>query len=970
MTEVLGLAKEAETISAEKKSILKRLSSIGIGPRIGMGFAVVLALTAIVAYIGSTGLSDFSDRVAKSDAMNKLVDHLLNARLDEKNFIIRSDDSYVAAVSDRLSTLRADAESLKATAESDDDGSRIDLIVEKVDAYEYALKAYANLEVEKRAALAAMDNEAKAFIGSASLIRTKQNEEYQTLKQRTDSMNKRRDQKLELADQATRLLSLLDSMRRAEKDFLLTGDAGNAKSVNDQIDEIVALAEAVKPHLVKPASKKAIDELIAVATNYREDFSDVVEVVKNQAVAGAKRNETLAEMDNIAESALKASADFAKVQEDNVSDLLSKWAFGDAVTESHQATGQVYGVIRLLNSARAAEKTYALNFDPAVVDEFAKFIEQATEQLVSLQMTDVGTQFATELDKCMIAMLRYKRAFKEVVNSVNLENALNEGRKELIGAMTEKAVTFESLADGIREEQKAEYAKLATLASNVDADMGVKLGNANDANRLIVIAKDARESEMNFLLSGNEEKAESLRQWISEIVTLAEEMKANFKAVGDKTLTDGMIANAQKYQSNFDNVVFLKTSQETQNQAMLEAARAVNETVLAAQTEQQAQMTAKREEVSRVILFGALIALLVGIAFAVVMGRGISVPVKRMTQAMARLASNDLEVEIPARSRRDEIGQMASAVQVFKENAIEAERLRSAAEEKERQTAEDKRRSMNELADNFEGSVKGVVEVVSSSATQMQASAEALSAIADKVSQQASAVAAATEQATANVETAAAAAEELSSSISEIGRQVNQSSQIANKAAREVETTNRDILGLADAAQKIGEVVDLITDIAEQTNLLALNATIEAARAGDAGKGFAVVASEVKNLANQTAKATEEIGQQISGVQAATQNAVKAIESIGRVINEMNEISAAIAASVEEQSAATQEISRNVQEAATGTREVATNVAGVNVAANEAGSAAQEVLTSSTALSSESETLRREVDVFVNSIRS
>ena len=970
MTDELGLTKEAEAKAVEKKGVLKRLASIGIGPRIGLGFAIVLALTAIVAYIGSTGLSDFNERVAQSGAMNQLVDHLLNARLDEKNFIIRSDDAYIAAVSDRLSTLRADAESLKAAAESDNDRSRIDLIVEKVDAYESALKAYAAMETEKRDALTAMDREAKAFIGSASLIRTKQNEEYQTLKQRTDAMNKRRDQKLELADQATRLMSLLDSMRRAEKDFLLSGNVAKAESVNSQIDEIAASAETLKPRLVKPASKKAVDELIAVATNYRADFSDVVDVVKNLAIAGAKRDETLAEMDDIAESALKASADFAKVQEANVADLLSKWAFGDAVTESHQATGQVYDVIRFLNSARAAEKTYALNFNPAMVEAFAKFIEQATEQLVALQMTDVGTQFAGELDKCMVAMLRYKRAFKDVVNSVNLENALKDGRRELIAAMSEKAVVFEKLTGDIREQQKAEYTKLASLASNIDSDMGVKLGNANEANRLIVIAKDARESEMNFLLHGNAESVESLRRSISENVALAEEMKANFKAVGDRTLTMGMIGNAQKYQSNFDNVVALKTSQETQNQAMLEAARAVKETVLAAQTEQRVQMADKRAEVSRVILFGAVIALLVGIAFAVVIGRGISVPVKRMTQAMARLASNDLEVEVPARSRQDEIGQMAAAVQVFKENAIETERLRTEAEEKERQAAEDKRRSMNELADNFEGSVKGVVEVVSSSATQMQSSAAALSAIADKVSQQASAVAAATEQATTNVETAAAAAEELSSSISEIGRQVNQSSQIANTAAREVETTNRDILGLADAAQKIGEVVDLITDIAEQTNLLALNATIEAARAGDAGKGFAVVASEVKNLANQTAKATEEIGQQISGVQSATQNAVKAIESIGRVINEMNEISAAIAASVEEQSAATQEISRNVQEAATGTREVATNVADVNVAANEAGSAAQEVLTSSTALSSESETLRREVDVFVNSIRN
>jgi methyl-accepting chemotaxis protein len=440
------------------------------------------------------------------------------------------------------------------------------------------------------------------------------------------------------------------------------------------------------------------------------------------------------------------------------------------------------------------------------------------------------------------------------------------------------------------------------------------------------------------------EIGEHLKQYRASFAKLAENVKAIAKLNGEMTKSAAAI---------------LKMSSELRSELTTDQQRIESDT------------NATIGETERLILMLALGGLAVGAALALMLGNGISRPMIAMCKAMRELASGNFDVVLPGLGRKDEIGEMAGAVEEFKLQAVaKAERDAAASEAQNKEAGAARRAELIRFADDFETAVGAIVSNVSASAVQLESAASTLTRTAETTQTLSNQVAGVSEQASSNMQSVATATEELSTSVEEIGRQVRDSSRIAEEAVVQAKQTDGRIGKLSHAAQQIGEVVKLITAIAEQTNLLALNATIEAARAGEAGRGFAVVASEVKSLASQTARATDEISSHIMGMQGATAESVAAIKEIGATIGQISTIATSIASAVEQQGAATQEIARSVQNVAQGTQTAATDIGQVNRGAAETGTASEEVLHSAKTLSSESTRLRAELDRFMANIRA
>ncbi|MHC2433935.1 methyl-accepting chemotaxis protein [Bradyrhizobium sp. USDA 4451] len=450
-------------------------------------------------------------------------------------------------------------------------------------------------------------------------------------------------------------------------------------------------------------------------------------------------------------------------------------------------------------------------------------------------------------------------------------------------------------------------------------------------------------------------KDERITQSVKDITGLLEEYR--------EALTR-LIANAK----SIDELTVEMTESAA---AISQGAAAMKSDLLADQKRFETESHSMIGDTEQLILMLAAGSFVLGLVWAFLLGKGISRPIAAMCAAMRELAAGNFDVVLPGLGRRDELGEMAGAVEEFKVQAVaKAERDAATQEAQNKASATARRNELIRFADEFESAVGSIVSNVSASAVQLESAAGTLTRTAETTQNLSSQVAAASEEASSNMQSVASATEELSASVDEIGRRAKESSQIADSAVRQAEQTDARIGKLSRAAQEIGDVVKLITAIAEQTNLLALNATIEAARAGEAGRGFAVVASEVKSLASQTARATDEISTHISGMQAATQESVAAIKEIGGTIGQISGIATNIASSVEQQSAATQEIARSVQNVAQGTQEAASSVTQVNRGATETGAASEEVLNSARSLSVESSRLREELDRFMANIRA
>ncbi|GIQ75665.1 methyl-accepting chemotaxis protein [Bradyrhizobium sp. RD5-C2] len=508
------------------------------------------------------------------------------------------------------------------------------------------------------------------------------------------------------------------------------------------------------------------------------------------------------------------------------------------------------------------------------------------------------------------------------------QNVLAINRAEFRSALDprdENRLAARSLID---EQFKSLEERIATISKTQDPQTIALLPGVRSAlsayRAQLKQTLDAVESAKALDLT---QSAEKLRDVAMKSRTAAEELQARVRAVADRQderVRDNVKASEQEYVSTSELLILLAAS-----------------------------------------------GVLLGLLFGFVVGQyGVAKPIRAVVAMLQQLADGRYDIPVHGTDRRDEVGDVAKTALVFKDNGLAKVRMEREQKEIEARAAARRRTDMLQLADGFERAVGEIVETVASASTELEASATTLTSTAERSQNLATTVAAASEEATTNVQSVASATEELSSSVNEISRQVQESARMAGDAVNQARATNDRVGELSKAAARIGDVVELINTIAGQTNLLALNATIEAARAGEAGRGFAVVASEVKALAEQTAKATGEIGQQVSGIQAATEDSVAAIRAIGSTIERLSEISSAIAAAIEEQGAATQEISRNVQQAAQGTQQVSANITDVQHGANETGSASTQVLSAAQSLSGDSSRLKLEVGKFLNAVRA
>ncbi len=617
-------------------------------------------------------------------------------------------------------------------------------------------------------------------------------------------------------------------------------------------------------------------------------------------------------------------------------------------------TNQMGRIQANLLSARLGVKDYIISNSEEAAQKVRQRAEATEEIIKEAEGLFQESQHLETILGAVDQISTYRGAFEEVTVLVGKRNELVD-RLNTIGPESERALT---------EIMKSAF-------EDGDATAAYRAGIS--LRHLLL----ARLYSNRFLVDNQQASADRSNQELNDFESTSADMLAELQNPTRRELATQLVELAANYKTTFAEVTqtifqrndIIRGTLDVVGPRLADEMEQIKLANKKAQDILGPRATADMQNAVLTVEIVAGVAIVLGILLAFFTGRAISRPIIEMTSVMERLAKGDNAAEVPAKGQKDEIGAMANAVQVFKDNAIEMERLQkdqAAAAERAVQEKE----ALNKLAQEFEVNVQGIVEGVSTAASSMETTAQAMSSTAEQTNQQATAAARASDDASSNVQTVAGSSEELAASIKEISAQVARSTEIAAKAMDDAQTTNTQVESLVEAAKKIGEVVNLIQDIAEQTNLLALNATIEAARAGEAGKGFAVVASEVKSLANQTAKATEEISSQITGIQEATTGSAVAIKKIGETVAQINEISGSIAAAVEQQGAATQEIARNVQESSSAAGQVSSNINGVTNSAKDTGEAAQQVLTASGELLNQSQGLKNEVNDFLSKVRA
>ncbi len=667
----------------------------------------------------------------------------------------------------------------------------------------------------------------------------------------------------------------------------------------------------------------------------------------------------------------------------SVLDSWHRWATAEHAIASTRTLAETLRTVEVLGLERAASTT-VLGAREAQATNAAKALQNARTvtdrtlqslSVATLPLIGEDTDVTPRLTEARAALAGMRAKLDGVLAKPAQERDLSiaDDIQNIVAALQKNLMLLVNLQD--RETAQADvraggFSRVALLAANLRDVSGRQ-------NSRLVAAIAARRR----MTAGDLETSQRLAGQIDQLALQIDEAFArlgNSPVLADrmKALQDGFIRQGRSGSSALLQIAMAGGVMDSAVEAERGLTTIGNNAVVAmrdaALDQSEATIVASNELVRRDLAI-ALVVLCVTVAGAlaatVFVRRRITVPLVEMTRVVAELAAGHRGIEVPYAGRSDEIGAMAAAVLIFRDGLVSADRLRE-VQEIEASAKAARAVQLEHLVAKFEASAGQMIAVLASGASELESTAQSMSGIADQTNNRASDVAQAAMSASHGVQTVSVASEELAASINEISRQVAQSAAITDRAVEDARRTDQIVQALAQSADRIGNVVGLITNIAGQTNLLALNATIEAARAGDAGKGFAVVASEVKSLANQTMKATEEIGSQITQIQSATQEAVEAIRGIGVVIAEVSSIATSIASAVTQQGAATAEIARNVQQTAMSTGEVTANITSVSQAANETGAAADEVLGAASTLAKQAERLSREVDQFVAGVRA
>jgi methyl-accepting chemotaxis protein len=728
----------------------------------------------------------------------------------------------------------------------------------------------------------------------------------------------------------------------------------------DSLDIADAVLSSLTAGLEKAEAADATD-IVGAIENFDVAFMDFIGLTDASAIQSEEMN---------------ASADRLEVAAKRINELAAqrfvemREARAESTTvqnERMQASTLAGDMVAASLRAQRDEAQFRVTLDESDAEQAREAIKKMFLSVLKLKKSSTSDAETAAITKLAKSVGHYRKMFEALAEAGRFSADANTAREEL----RKSARKIDTFASVIGTRQVKAY--LAAREVGEQAELAVE--NSMETMRLATeLLANVRWVQVAQKDVENSQAAPKFVQKVRDGLVSVNATITDLEALLGETQAEESLAAlrtaAGDYEAAFGESIDAMANQTQSAVAMEESASVVLNATASGIELFGASREADGDLARALLIGGTLAAVLLAIGIAILLARSLVRPIGSMTSAMQSLANNDLSVAVPGLERKDEIADMARAVQVFKENAERVNTLEAEEEQRKQQAEQEKRRAMAELADHFEGSVGGVVRQLISFAQDVRTRAENMEIASNDAGERATACAGSSEQSSANVQAVSAAAEELAATVHEIGRQVGQAASMAKQASDETGRGDAQVKALAETAARIGDVITLIQDIAAQTNLLALNATIEAARAGEAGKGFAVVANEVKSLASQTAKATDEIRAQIEQVQSASEEVVQAIGGIGAAVNQLDELNAAVASAVEEQGATTQEIARNTQEAAQGTQHVTDAIAEVSNATVKTGQDAGEVLQMCGTLSQSVETLEREVESFLTRVRS